>query len=171
MWAAAEGQSDYFASQVCARLMWSNDVAENAKHQATVDPIGKEACDRNWRYARQRDLCYRIADAGESLANLLNALGDKTKPVSYRKFTHQRVAETDVNHPMAQCRLETYLAGALCRRNFDLKVIPGADLNSNGGAELDQEKVAAIYSCEELGSFFDGSRPSCWFHPLLGRWR
>lgn len=169
-WAASEGQSDYFASQTCARLIWGRDMEENAKFRALVDPFAKAVCDRNWKYQTQRDLCYRISRAGESLANLLNVLQDNTRPVAYRKANRERVAETYVQHPHAQCRLETYLNGALCRRPFNLAVIPGKTVNTQNGAQMDQEKEAAMYSCQDMGSQWDGSRPTCWFRPENPSW-
>lgn len=74
-WASDEGQADYFAAQTCAPAIWGRDFRGNAIHRATVDPVAKQFCDRSHQYQPQRDLCYRIADAGQSLANLLNMLG------------------------------------------------------------------------------------------------
>lgn len=169
-WAASEGQADYFATQACARMIWGRDMEENAKYRALVDPFAKGVCDRAWRYQQQRDLCYRTSRAGESLAALLNALGDAKRPVSYRKSARAKVYETYVNHPAAQCRLETFLNGALCRRAFNLAVIPGKTLNVRSAAAMDQEKEAAVTSCEDSGSAFDGSRPACWFRPINATW-
>jgi hypothetical protein len=170
-WAAAEGQSDYFATQTCAHVIWGNDFAENAKHRYTVDPIAKQMCDRNWSYQTQRDLCYRTADAGQSLANLLNVLEDANRPVRYQNAKSTLlVAYTDTSHPAAQCRLETYLNGAICRRPLDIRVIPGSGPHFSGGSPLEEEKEAANYSCGERGSAYDGSRPRCWFKPLLANW-
>ncbi len=170
-WAASEGQSDYFATQTCAKVIWGNDFQENAKHRFLVDPVAKGMCDRSYSYQVQRDLCYRTADAGQSLANLLNMLRDANRPVRYRDARNDLfVRQTVVSHPEPQCRLETYLNGAICGRQFDIRVIPGLDIHMSSGSPFDEEKIAANYSCGERGSAYDGSRPRCWFQQLLPNW-
>ena len=41
-WAAAEGQSDYFATQACAKAMWADQAEENAKHRDKVAASAKD---------------------------------------------------------------------------------------------------------------------------------
>jgi hypothetical protein len=170
-WAADEGEADYFAAHVCAPAIWARDVQGNAVHRYTVDPVAKQYCDRSTPYQPQRDICYRTADAAQSLANVLNLLDEGHHVVGYRYANNMaRVPETNHGHPAPQCRLETYLNGALCRRSYDPRVIPGIDLNMNGGSLIDEEKEAAKYSCGERGAAYDGSRPRCWFQPVLPNW-
>ena len=169
-WAASEGQSDYWSTQVCARKIWWNEREENARHRLTVDPFAKRVCDIRLGNQMERDLCYRTADAGIALATLLNWLQGNKRPVAYMTFSRDRVPQTYVMHPKAQCRLDTYLNGAVCRKPWDLHKIPGADARFAGAAEMDREKDAALNSCEDLGSPMDGSRPRCWFQPLLKDW-
>lgn len=170
-WASAEGESDYFAAHTCTRVIWGRDWEENARHRYTVDPVAKKYCDRSLSNQMDRDLCYRTADAGQSLGNLLNALRNSTRAIHYQDARNTLfVPRTDVSHPEAQCRLETYLNGAICRRPFDLRVIPGLDVHLSGGSPLEEEKDAAKYSCGEHGASYDGSRPRCWFQPLLPSW-
>lgn len=170
-WAADEGEADYFAAHTCAPVIWGHDVQGNAIHRYTVDPVAKQYCDRSTPYQPQRDLCYRIADAAQALSNLLNVLEDARRPVAYRNANNMiRVPATFHGHPAAQCRLETYLNGAICGRKPDLRVIPAYDLNMTGGSYLDEEKEAAKYSCAERGAVYDGSRPRCWFQQILVNW-
>jgi hypothetical protein len=170
-WAASEGQADYFATQTCARAVWWHDAQQNAWHRYTVDPLAKSYCDRALPTQMERDLCYRTSDAGQSLANLLNVLGDATHPVRYQNArSNLLVSQTYTEHPDAQCRLETYLNGAICRRQFDTRIIPGLDIQLTGGSEIDEEKEAAKFSCGERGAAYDGSRPRCWFQPLIPNW-
>jgi len=170
-WAASEGEADYFAAHTCAPAIWGRDVQGNAIHRSTVDPTAKGVCDRAYSYQVQRDLCYRIADAGQSVANLLNQIELLHRPVQYGNARNDiRVAQTVLLHPLPQCRLETYLNGAICKRPFDLRTIPGLDIHTAGGSPMDEEKVAEKYSCGERGAVYDGSRPRCWFAPLLPNW-
>ena len=160
-WAAAEGQSDYFATQVCARKIWAKTEAENAGFRTTVSSVAKTKCDQAWSKQEDRDICYRTAVASQTLGNLLAALGGSPMP-KYDSPDTSKVSATNTDHPEAQCRLDTYLNGALCTATFDDKVIPGVD-NASGQESLDAEKEAAKYSCTEAGHYKAGLRPACWY--------
>ena len=164
-WAAAEGQADYFATHACARAIWADDTEENAKHRATVTAIAKTRCDANWKTEKEQNLCYRISEGGASLATLLAALGSRTPP-SYDTPDTSTVSETYEGHPAAQCRMDTYLSGGLCKQTFDLRVIPGRG-NADGQGSIAAEKDASQYTCFSSGGFTDGLRPACWFKARL----
>lgn len=170
-WAAAEGQADYFSTQVFARKMWALDAAENATYRGKVPASVVDRCDRYWGDKPNRDLCYRIAAAGKSLADLLTQAGSG-RTVDFDKPDTSHVTATNPSHPAAQCRLDTYVQGALCNVVFDDTVIPG--LNSPlGRASLYAELEAAQYSCLPVSHFLgvpgasDAYRPRCWFKPRL----
>lgn len=169
-WSASEGQADYWSTQVCARKIWWNDREENARHRLIVDPFAKQVCDIRLGNQMERDLCYRTANAGIVLAKLLNRLQGNRRDVAFPMFIRDRVPETFVSHPLAQCRLDTYLNGAVCRKPWNLRMIPGAEPRFDSASVLEREKEAALYSCEDLGSPMDGARPRCWFRPLLKNW-
>ena len=61
---------------------------------------------------KDQDLCYRTAMAGKSVADLLATLGKQDLP-SFLTPDENRVTRTYNSHPKAQCRLDTYLSGAL----------------------------------------------------------
>ncbi|MFL5814200.1 MAG: hypothetical protein ACJ763_11535 [Bdellovibrionia bacterium] len=171
LWAADEGQADYFAAHTCAPVIWGRDFQGNAIHRYTVDPVAKLYCDRSTLHQTERDLCYRIADAAQSLSNLLNTIEDARRPVAYKNANNAiHTWATYHGHPKAQCRLETFLNGAICGRKSDLRVIPAYDMNIVGGSLLEEEKEAARYSCAERGAVYDGARPRCWFQQILVNW-
>lgn len=144
-WAANEGQSDYYGTQACLRHMWRGK--DNAFAASTVDATPKAACDEAWNSAADRNLCYRMMMAGRSLAELL-AQGNK---VGFDTPDEKAVESTMHEHPQAQCRLDTYMAGALCQATFDMDLIPN------------DESEAMNHSC---GPRFDqGERPRCWYKP------
>ncbi len=165
-WAASEGQSDYFATHVCARRIWSRQAEENAKYRNIVNKTVKEECDRVWHSERAQDLCYRISFASMSLGSLLASLGWDAAPAFDTPSSYE-ISTTLTSHPQAQCRLDTYFQGSLCNQGYDITIIPGrshADGQESEGAELD----AALYSC----SGFEGHdkrqrRPRCWFAPEI----
>jgi hypothetical protein len=150
-WASSEGESDYFATQACARRVWGS-ASETVE---AVDPVAKQKCDLSWATAGERNLCYRIAMGGKSLAHLLSQLGGGGVPQFGTPDTRV-VPKTSTSHPAGQCRLDTYFAGALCKAKFRVGFIPGKG-NPNG-----QDSKYAEF--EMLGGSCD-NRPRCWYAP------
>jgi hypothetical protein len=167
IWFSVEGESDYFATQSCARELWKNEPEQNAVHRATVDLYAQQRCDLAWSSRRERDLCYRIADASTSLARLL-ATPEKGEKPSFATPSLESVARTSRRHPKAQCRLDTYFEGALCTENRDPSIIPGKRLAGYVGNFFNRraERQAAAQSCHTAEGYFDGVRPRCWFAPV-----
>jgi hypothetical protein len=163
-WAANEGQSDYFATLACGRLLWSGQDEENARFAADLDAIPKAQCDKVWTTTTDRNLCYRMMAGGKSLADLLSALGG-TK-ASWSTPDKSVVKSTNNAHPAGQCRLDTYAAGALCGKDWDAKVIPAKDLGSKRNTK-DGELDAVQYTCNTSEGLTLGTRPTCWFKPYL----
>jgi len=164
-WAAAEGEADYFATQFCLGLLFVDEKAVNATFRTNVPKPVQAKCDLAWKTVDEQNLCYRIAAAGQSLANLLAKLeGAKVPDVT--KPDPSIVTTTDVDHPHAQCRLDTYFNGALCAtKTFDIKTIPGK-ANAAGQTSKAAQDEAAEYSCLGTGAMAMGERPRCWFKPL-----
>lgn len=162
-WAANEGQSDYFATLSCARNLWSDQVEVNASFRETVASMPKQLCDENWTEEAEQNLCYRAMEAGYSLANLLGAM--KGSEIAYENTDDSVVGSTSHAHPAAQCRLDTYMAGALCSMAFDSEFIPGKDLGRKRNS-VEAETQAAENSCVRANGHVAGMRPLCWFSPL-----
>jgi hypothetical protein len=163
-WAANEGESDYFATLSCGRQLWRDDHATNASFRETVAAIPKALCDQAWESEQDQNLCYRITAGGQSLANLLAALGG-TK-ADFSTPDKSVVSRTNNSHPVGQCRLDTYTAGAICNKEWDIHVIPGRDLGSLRNSQ-DAEEAAVQYTCNQSEGYTAGFRPLCWFKPYL----
>lgn len=163
-WAANEGESDYFASIACPRILWKDQLETNASFRGSVEAIPQALCDQAWTTTEDQNLCYRVTMGGKSLASLLSKLGGTS--AAWDTPDTSKVKATNNEHPAGQCRLDTYLAGALCKLNFDSAIIPGKDLGSKRNSKA-AEMDAAKYSCTEYMSFLSGVRPNCWFKPLL----
>ena len=149
-WAANEGQSDYFAFQAAAKVIWANEDNTGI----AVNPDGKALCDKYLNSTQDPDLCYREMNASYSLANVLAALGG-TK-ISFKTPDKTIVRTTDNAHPEAQCRLDTYVAGNLCAVKWNSKVIPQS------------ESASAKQLCintDTNGGYSIQARPRCWFKP------
>ncbi|NRA63839.1 MAG: hypothetical protein HRU19_05115 [Pseudobacteriovorax sp.] len=164
-WAANEGQSDYYATLTCARELWRDDIERNAEFRETIDEFPKALCDEVWEDIDDQNLCYRSMEGGKSLADLLSALRNQT--VSFETPDTNTVSRTQNSHPQGQCRLDTYMAGALCKAEWDIDVIPGKDLGSRRNS-AQAEEAAGEYSClQQIAELEEGVRPLCWFKSQL----
>lgn len=164
-WAAAEGQSDYFASQECLRRVWKEGSAESFNLDE-VHPRVRSDCDRVWDVADDRELCYRMAGASLSVSRLLGAIASRPVVPEFDKRDSNVVTRTNIAHPAAQCRLDTFMQGALCKAEFDPTKIPGRS-NAAGQGSLDAEREMAENSCTTHSGYEVGLRPRCWFAPRL----
>ena len=149
-WAASEGQSDYFATLSCARELWTKMPRENTeKAEEAIDESAKALCEEVWSTNSDQNLCYRALMAAQSVALLL-ARGAK---VGFDSPDKSQVSSMKTSHPAAQCRLDTFVQGALCIRKFDIQRIP-----QNYEDSLD-------HSCSRADQFSIGTRPLCWYKP------
>lgn len=145
-WASSEGQSDYFATQACARNIWGDDVATNANFRTTATASAKSECNAAWTTENEQNLCYRIQAAGYSLASLLGG-------ATYARRDSNVVRSTVTSHPASQCRFDTYRAGGLCTVDFDENTIPRtlSDIKDS--------------SCVRSAGYTIEARPVCWYKP------
>ncbi|MBL7543341.1 MAG: hypothetical protein JNL11_05965 [Bdellovibrionaceae bacterium] len=167
-WASAEGESDYFATNACAKYLWGKDMQRNSlyKRLRQTPPIVQQACDAVWNgNANAQAWCVRTALGGHSLATLLSAIGGRRAAPSFETPDKTVVNKTSVSHPQAQCRLDTYFAGALCVSKWDINTIPGK-AHPKGQDSPDAEKEAMKYSCFAATGAKVGYRPACWFKGL-----
>lgn len=148
VWAANEGQSDFYSTIACARKVWSQ--VQNRKVMLHVLPEVREICNEVWYSFNNRNLCYRTLMGAKSLADLLASLHGVT--VDFSKKDGKIVNETYEKHPRPQCRLDTYVAGALCEAKWDHTLIPKT------------EREADWVSCPE-SKYQYGAKPKCWYAP------
>lgn len=150
VWAAAEGQADYFASQVCAHNMWESEPDVNAQFRDQVSPIAKEKCDAVWKTQTQQDLCYRTSVGVQAI---MGTMADAMKkPMPQYDTPDTSVVTTTINqgYPGIQCRMDTSFAAMQCTAAFDFKTIPNA-------------QEAVLTSCMLASGYSVGNRPECWF--------
>lgn len=164
-WASNEGQSDYYATHVCAKILWRDQLAKNAGFRLTTDEKIQTQCNQVWTSEEDQNLCYRILDASKSVAYTMAVLMKKPMPDFITPDT-SAIDKTNHGHPMPQCRMDTSLQGALCTAYFDNRIIPGK-LTSQGPASLEAEKESASFTCTNFSGFKIGLRPTCWFKPRL----
>ena len=136
-WASNEGQSDYYANMICAQQAFSSLPVPSTTQ------LMRDKCDTAWTQQGQREACYKGLHGGLGLGALLAKLGGSSNP-QYETPDQSRVTTTSDSHPKAQCRVDSYLAGATCNKSYDQGKIPRQD-----GAVCD-------------------NRPRCWFAPAGG---
>lgn len=147
-WASVEGQADYFAPTKCLRRYFEREDNEAWVASHDVPKIVTDRCDRYFD-SREAALCARSVMAGNDMAQFF---------VSIRQGLWANldtpddgvVNETFISHPLAQCRLDTYFAAAVC------PVDKGENFDANDSRPG---------SCEPFPAWREGQRPRCWYYP------
>jgi hypothetical protein len=162
VWAANEGQSDYFATQVCARRLWRADP-ENFNFRDQVPASVITACQVAWASTDDQALCWRINAAVASMIKTMAQLMQKPEP-QFETPDSSVVSKTVDNHPAIQCRLDTSFQASLCPIEFDPYSIPGKEISA-GPQSPESELAAYQNSCSTWAKDLFGFRPTCWFAP------
>ena len=149
-WASNEGESDYYATLKCAREMWQSDDNEAIVSKMTIPAIVTERCQKSFDKANDIRICERASMAGKDLGDTLADLG-KTAVTDFEKPDMKVVKKMFDAHPAAQCRLDTYFAGAVCAKSKDLTV---------------SDTDATIGTCSQEKGEVLGIRPLCWYKPV-----
>lgn len=160
-WAAAEGQADYFAMQVCLPELFALEPQRNAEYRDLAPEVLKRLCNQSFADQSRRDICYREAVVIETLLKYEG--NDGKVKLSLTKKDPLVVETTNLLHPSAQCRIDTSVSGVLCNLNFKLGHIPGYFGKGQNTSEAEQD--SDLYVCK--GSANIMARPSCWYRSLL----
>jgi hypothetical protein len=137
-----EGQSDYYSSAKCLRVVL-NEI-EPFKKITPADDV-KKSCSK-WTSEKERQLCERSVVGALSLTSYYAQL-EKTPAPQISTPSREKVGATNRAHPKAQCRFDTYLAGALCSVNESIEF-----------GEKDWRQGACTSASEPAFA-----RPACWF--------
>lgn len=145
-WFSSEGQADYFASQRCMKAVLSDQDNSTAIAAHTPDPDARKLCESAEPDAQRAALCLRIVYAGFDLITVLGKTGFGFSTPDQSKVPKTFIAPGI--HLPPQCRLDTFIAGALCDK-------PPV-LNGDNDNPLED-------SCSSKGGRKAGARPRCWF--------
>ncbi|MBL7544436.1 MAG: hypothetical protein JNL11_11525 [Bdellovibrionaceae bacterium] len=151
-WAATEGQSDYFATAKCARKVFKA-IGSNAlwAQRAAVTFEIRNTCVNSFGVnSEAAGICMRSSMASLALARVLGSLKADPKGINFSNVDKSIVSSTFEAHPAAQCRLDTYVAGAVCR-------VP----DTEDFSAVDPRKG----SCGPGKVESTGFRPRCWYRP------
>lgn len=139
---SSEGQSDYYAGRECMRKFLKNQKQQKGRPQKTYfSKRLTRMCTEAWQNdAADIAICERT---GEGAYNMLQLTKDFD--ISFETPSTEAVKATILDeYPARQCRLDTALAGALCRQQNPL-IFDFNDANVN--------------ECPEP----TGTRPPCWY--------
>lgn len=104
-WASTEGQSDFFAAKTCLPEFFSR----HPELIGEVDPKIQKMCDGN-------EACQKTAQAGWLLVNLFQKYSyHEYVPVSLDVKAEPAKELIRNSYPSDQCRLDTFIQGALCQ--------------------------------------------------------
>lgn len=148
-WATNEGGSDYFASLKCLRRFFAEDDNAAILKDLELDPTAEAACTAQFPDEQDRLICLRTSLAGQSVANLFQALRKEVTPPTFGTPDKKEVTRTNDSHPATQCRLDTYFAGMLCVAK------------ENEALSNTDYKAGSCYAPRDVA----GVRPRCWFAP------
>jgi hypothetical protein len=149
-WASNEGEADYFATLKCAREIWGDEDNEAVVAKLTIPQVVNERCQKAFDSGKDIAICERAAMAGKSLGDTLGDLG-QTGDTDFNTPDTTVVDEMDDEHPEAQCRLDTYFAGAVCNKSKDTPV---------------DARDPTIGACSQEKGDVLGIRPLCWYYPM-----
>jgi hypothetical protein len=137
-----EGQSDYYSAAKCLRMV----LAEIEPFKVIRPPAEVINSCAVWVGHEQRMICERTMIGALSVTAYYAQL-DKVPAPQISTPSQERVRQTLRVHPKAQCRLDTYMAGALC------------PVSQTEDFEHDDPRAGACHSTR----FAPHARPGCWF--------
>lgn len=150
---SAEGNSDYFATQACLRKLWQDEDDRNAKAEEAEAKLPKKlvaACHKSFKTRDDIGMCMRSMAAIKSIQSLFNETS-LTTPSTVK------VKRTMVEHPPSQCRIDTFIAGALCNKTWDFE--------RKFPTNRDELRLISCTRADYKGTIYDGVRPRCWYQP------
>jgi hypothetical protein len=148
-WASSEGQADYWATLKCLRRIFKDEDNDFAIQNFSVPSVVSKGCEQSFPEKKANSICIRLAMAGHALAKISASI--RTTPIpEFETPDVSIVTQNFDQHPVPQCRLDSYFQGALCPQDFKESV------------SQEDERKGTCYTQN-----FDktGRRPLCWFGP------
>jgi hypothetical protein len=118
---STEGESDYYATHVCARKVFS---AWAKKYNLKKVGATVEICEKNFDTQKEKDVCVYSVFGSKSLADVFYIANKQTRSPEIDTPDNYVVKLTYQLHTPAQCRLDTFIAGIMCDKSWDDKRIP-----------------------------------------------
>ena len=148
MWAANEGQADYYATLKCLRNYFANQNNQAALRNIQVPAFVVSSCQHSFANSNEIAICERSAMAGLTLGTFFKVLTNMKSELNFTTPDLSKVKITNDSHPAAQCRLDTYFQGSLCDKSLQENT---SDSDPNQG------------TCTARNGDISGLRPNCWY--------
>ena len=149
-WVSVEGQADYFTTNICLKKLYLYSDNETFVKRVNVNSFIKRKCESTSSTLDESYLCQRLLYVSEELGRFIVKIkagrrGSREPVPRFSKPDIRKVKSTMEQHPMAQCRLDSFFQGTLCQDFYisnDLK------------------------NCKDIwGDHLYGARPRCWYAP------
>lgn len=148
VWSSVEGQADYWATAKCLKRVFDHDDNETLLKSISVPPELSSKCELAHLNKKDMYLCIRSGMAGLAAMRSVRV----ATSVSFETPDSLVVSSLNESYPSDQCRLDTYLQGALCTKPFD-------------DSTTQSDQVAG--NCNAAEGLVLGARPLCWYKPSV----
>lgn len=109
VWRSAEGQADYWAASECLKEVFSKHDNVGIVAHLDVPRAAAQRCDAAFPSPDESAICKRSAAAAQDLVRVFPA----GAPLDFSTPDSSVAGSVVLDYPSAQCRLDTFLAGAL----------------------------------------------------------
>ena len=142
---STEGQSDYYAAAACMKRLMLRMLSENLLDRHFVSPIVQQRCRSAYDSELASEVCAQTIMAGYALSRYF-AYQQSINAPHFETPDPGKAAAIGFGMPSVQCRLDTYIAGALCNPD-------AGDANPSNRPWL----------CSRNGALAEFARPACWY--------
>ncbi len=143
---STEGQSDYYAAAACMKRLMPRMLSEDLLDRHFVSPIIGQRCESAYGSEPASVVCSQTIMAGYALSRYF-AYQQSINAPQFETPDPGRAEAIGFGMPTVQCRLDTYIAGALCNPH---------------GAE-DASHPDRPWLCSRHGVLAEFARPACWY--------
>jgi hypothetical protein len=128
-WMSSEGQADFYSASICLRKVWGREDNLAAIQILSVPNDLKDQCSIADQINADSALCIRIAMAGFSFVEfnrIEHGYASETTAVNFETPAPELNGKA-LTYPRAQCRLDTFFAGALQKNRPRCWFLPTTD--------------------------------------------
>ncbi len=155
-WLGEDG-SEIATVEDAAGRDWFDDLTEKETTavweivaKMDIPTVVTEKCQKAFDVTNEIAMCQRSAMAGKALGDTLAEM-NRGSETDFEKTDLSVVTKMFDAHPAAQCRLDTYLAGAVCAKSKDLAL---------------SDTDPTVGTCAQENGDVLGVRPLCWYVPF-----
>jgi len=142
---STEGQADYFAASACMRQLIPRISVGDPPEIPQVPDLVRGRCGGRFETEREVGICIQTALAGLALSRYFAQKKNSDSP-RFEAPDPNRAKVLGFGTRTAQCRLDTYVAAALCNPEIE-----------------DATYLDRRWLCSRKGGLSNAARPPCWY--------